>query len=193
MNFESLNYTLEIRLELNDDELKWIDYRIGELEDDVFKRGEALGIVIGEKVNNVLDRGDIYGDFYGSMKEAGWENIPDDIGSLTAEDLTAIYNSGSISQADFVEGLNTSMDGMYDFLASAQEMEDFMETYYSDTLDMTAEELGKITTKFERLTATLEHYQSILELTGRSQDYEAIGKILNASIETNINATKAAA
>lgn len=193
MNFESLNYTLEIRLELNDDELKWIDYRIGELQDDVFKRNEAFGIVIGEKVNNVLDRGDIYGDFYGSMKEAGWENIPDDIGSLTAEDLTTIYNSGSVSQADFVEGLNTSMDNMYDFLASAQELEDFMETYYSDTLDMTAEELGKITTKFERLTSALEHYQSILELTGRSQDYKAIGKILNASVETNINATKVAA
>lgn len=193
MNFESLNYTLEIRLELNDDELKWIDYRIEKLEDDVFKRGEALGIVIGEKVNNVLERGDIYGDFYGSMKEAGWENIPDDISKLTAEDLTAIYNSGSVSQAAFVEGLNTSMDGMYDFLASAQEMEDFMETYYSDTLDMTTEELGKVTTKFERLTSTLDHYQSILELTGRSQDYEAIGKILNASVENNINATKAAA
>jgi hypothetical protein len=42
-----------------------------------------------------------------------------------------------------------------------------MKEYYGNTLDMAMEELSKYTSHMDNLNSVLDHYRTILELTGR--------------------------
>jgi hypothetical protein len=47
-NAELLSYKLEIKLELNDDELREFEYYLGKTEDDIFSRVDGLSQMQGQ-------------------------------------------------------------------------------------------------------------------------------------------------
>jgi hypothetical protein len=56
--------------------------------------------------------------------------------------------------------------------------------YYGDTLEMAQEEISKYTEKMEHQTSVLEHYKSMMDILGKSKDYNAIGNILDGQVKT---------
>jgi hypothetical protein len=46
-NYEMLTYELEIKLELNEDDLKIIDYYLNKISDDFYKMAEAAALMVG--------------------------------------------------------------------------------------------------------------------------------------------------
>jgi hypothetical protein len=67
-----------------------------------------------------------------------------------------------------------------------------MSTYYVDTLRAGQEELAKYTSQMDRHNAALEHYSNILDIIGKSKDFESIGVVLEAQAHTAENAVKVA-
>ena len=59
--------------------------------------------------------------------------------------------------------------------------------YYGNTLDAAMEELDKYTNHMEHLTGVIDHYMSLMELMGKSEDYEAMGSFLEARATTTKN------
>jgi hypothetical protein len=53
-----------------------------------------------------------------------------------------------------------------------------MKDYYGNTLDMVLEEISKYTNQMDNLTTALEHYKTILELTGKENNYGDIDTVL---------------
>jgi hypothetical protein len=49
---------------------------------------------------------------------------------------------------------------------------------------MAAEEIAKYTGSMEHQTSVLDHYSSLLEIMGKSNDYEAMGTVLEAKAKT---------
>ena len=165
-NAEMLNYKLEIDIELNDDELRELDYYLGKTEDDFFQRAEAAGLM-NQKLGVYTDNLDRYNQQY--------------------EELNQAYKNGEISQEAYIEGLNEINDGIYDNLENIQELDKEMMHYYGETLAAAGEEIDKITARMEHQTAVLEHYQSIVELAGKSTDYKKMGTVLEGKAETTKN------
>jgi hypothetical protein len=50
--------------------------------------------------------------------------------------------------------------------------------YYGSVLKMTREELDKSVAHIDSIAGTLDHYKNLMDILGRSTDYEALGKIL---------------
>ena len=59
-----------------------------------------------------------------------------------------------------------------------------MLNYYSDTLSAVSEEMDKYTAKMEHQTSVLEHYSNMMDILGKSKDYESMGSILQGQAET---------
>jgi hypothetical protein len=59
-----------------------------------------------------------------------------------------------------------------------------MMEYYGNTLDMAVEEIAKYTDRMDHQTAVLDHYSSLLEIMGKSNDYKTMGKVLEGKAKT---------
>ena len=79
-----------------------------------------------------------------------------------------------------------------DNLSSLNELDKQMLNYYGDTLAMAGEELVKYTSRMEHQSSVLEHYQSILELTGKKTNYKALGAVLESQAEASENSMRIA-
>jgi hypothetical protein len=49
---------------------------------------------------------------------------------------------------------------------------------YGETYDMANEEIDKHVAKMEHSITVLDHYRTLLDLTGQSMNYDAIGTVL---------------
>ena len=161
--FEKWNYKIELDVELDEGELALIDYYQNKLSDDIYGMAESVALT-GQEVDitlgNLADREKQYAE------------------------LTSLYESGKISQAQYAEGLKELQEAELEDLETLQQLQEEMEEYYANTLAMASEELDKYTTRLERSTAMLEHYQDLLDLTGQGQNYDAMRKVLDAQQET---------
>ena len=129
-----------------------------------------------------------------SFESAAWEEYIDNLNHYknTMEELERAYTAGEITEASYIEGMKEVRSGMLENLQSIQELDDAMMNYYEETLAAGQEELDKYTSKMEHQTAVLEHYMSIMEILGKSQDYESLGVILEAQAKSIGNEAKVA-
>lgn len=161
-NYEMLTYELEIKLELNEDELKLIDYYLNKISDDFYQMAEAAALMVGGDGVSQLE-----------MYTSSLSNYEDHVNSLKEA-----YANGEISQTAYVEGLREAQDGMLSNLESLNDLDKTMMHYYGETLSMAAEELANYVDHMEHLTEVLDHYQSLMEIMGKSTDYETMGLVL---------------
>jgi hypothetical protein len=167
-----LTYELEIKLELNDDELKVIDYYLNKVSDDFYQLAEAAALMIssGDSTSGVSQL-EMYTSNLASYEEQ-------------MKKLEESYANGEISQAAYIEGLREIQNGMISNLESLNELDKTMMHYYGDTLDMAAEEIAKYTDRMEHQTEVLDHYQSLMEIMGKSTNYKAMGIVLEGKAKT---------
>ena len=173
-NAEILTYSLELKIEINDRELTKLDYLLGKTEDDVYQMAEAAALMIGDLSKGSLIVGGQLGAYFNNLS-----NYSDQITKLQKA-----YDEGEISQEAYASGLQEIYDGMYSNLQSIQDLDKAMMNYYGDTLSMVGEEIAKYTDRMAHQTSILQHYQSIMELMGKSTDYKAMGTILEGQSKT---------
>lgn len=165
-NYEALSYEIELKLKINEDELKWLEYQLKKIGDDVYKTSEAIANLFSLE---------------GSSQASVAVQAMDDL--LThMNKLDEAYAKGEISEADYFAALEETKDGMYEQLEAMMAIDEQMEEYYSNTLSKITEELDKFTDSMRHNIDVVNHMKDILELSGRGQDYEAIGSLLNANM-----------
>jgi hypothetical protein len=64
--------------------------------------------------------------------------------------------------------------------------------YYGNTLSMAGEEIGKYTEKIDQLSSVLDHYQSLLSIIGKENDFKSMGVVLSGIASTAKDAKDAA-
>ena len=167
-NAEMLSYKLEFKLELNDMELEEIEYELGKIEDDFYSMAEAAALISSSDGKSQLG---VY-----------TQELADYAAQQKA--LEDAYAAGEISQAAYAEGLKEVRSGTYENLTSLRELDKSMMEYYGNTLDMAAEEMAKYTDRMDHQTAVLDHYSSLLEIMGKSNDYKSMGTVLEGKAQT---------
>lgn len=165
-NYEALSYEIELKLKINEDELRWLEYQLKKIGDDVYKTSEAIANLFSLE---------------GSSQASVAVQAMDDL--LThMNKLDEAYAKGEISEADYFAALEETKDGMYEQLEAMMAIDEQMEEYYANTLSKITEELDKFTDSMRHNIDVVNHMKDILELSGRGQDYEAIGSLLNANM-----------
>ena len=176
-NYEQLTYALEVELEINDDAMQDLEYRLNKLGDDVYSMAEAIGLM----VNGFSEKGQL-GIYLDNLSE--YES------HMSA--LQSDYAAGRISQADYVDGLRQVQDGIYENLEAINELDKAMLEYYGETLAAARDEIDKYVESMTHQTSVIEHYVSLMGIMGKSTDYKTMGKILEAQSKTLENQAKVA-
>ena len=163
-NYNQLTYSLELKLEINDMELEKIDYYLNKFSDNFYKMAESAALMFDQIAPN---------------KQSLEDN------QAFREELEQKYTSKDkeISQADYIEGLKTVRENLYNNLEALNELDKTMLHYYEDTLSAATEELSDYTDHMEHLTGVFDHYLNLMNLLGRQKDYDAIGNFLGGKAE----------
>lgn len=163
--FEKLSYKVEIKLEINEQDLTLLEHYYDKISDQTYKRAEAIQYLWQSAGNNneiakTTEKLSIYNNEYKNLQKA--------------------YKKGKISQADFVEGMKEVRDGALDTAEALQDLDKQMLEYYSDTLDMVSEEIEKFTNRIDNLSSAFEHYLKVMDLLGKNKNYDQINAINTA-------------
>ena len=163
LNYEKIQYKLELKIGIEDAELKRLDYFLNKFSDDFYKMAESAVLMMNKigPTSNILDT------YKANVNE-----------------LNKAYQNGDISQADYIEGLKNTRDAIYEQLEALNELDKQMLHYYEDTLSAATDELSDYTDHMEHLTSVFEHYQNLLSIIGKSKDYEAMGNFLQGQADT---------
>ena len=163
LNYEKIQYKLEVKMEINDAEMRMLDYYLNKLSDDFYSMAEAAQLMV-DKVPLMTQALGNYESFY--------------------NEIEAAYAAGDISQADYVDGLKQSYDGILNNLEALQDLDKEMMHYYEDTLAAGQEELAHYTDRMEHLTSVLDHYHNLIVMINGEYDYDSIGTILEGKAST---------
>lgn len=174
-NFTMWTENLDIPIELNEKDVEYIEWLISRLEDDVYEMAEKGALIIGS-----LSEGQI-----GGQMEKYLDNL--ELADASLKDLEASYAAGEITQADYIEGLDKISETYLGNIQNLDELDKTMQELYGETISAATEELARYTEQMEHSTSVLDHYKSVIELMGKSNDYEMIGKVLEGQAKTTKN------
>lgn len=165
-NYQMLTYKVEVKVQLDENDTKKLEYYFDKLSDNIYKAVEALGYLQGQ-FDPVINQLGTYENFYGQLNNA--------------------YSNGEISQENYIEGLQDVYDSTLDNLNALQDLDKEMLEYYGNTIDLANDELSKYTDHMEHLTSVLDHYRSIITLLGKDKDYDKVLSVLNGTAQTKKN------
>lgn len=166
LHYEKLTYEVEVKIQLDENDTKKLEYYFDKLSDNIYKAAEALGYLQGQ-FDPVISQLGTYENFYGQLNNA--------------------YANGEISQENYIEGLQDVYDSTLDNLNALQDLDKEMLEYYGNTIDLANDELSKYTDHMEHLTSVLDHYRSIITLLGKDKDYDKVLSVLNGTAQTKKN------
>ena len=162
-NYEELTYRLELKIDINDAELKKLDYYLNKYSDNFYKMAESAEL-LNKQIPELKEALSIYDDHKVKLDQA--------------------YANGEISQEAYIEGLKEVRDGYYENLEALIDLDKQMLHYYEDTLSEARSELDDFTDHMEHLTEVFDHYLNLLDILGRSKDFEAMNDFLSGKVET---------
>lgn len=156
-NFDKLQKALEFKLKIDDSELEKLEYLLNKFSDEFYLLGESA-----EHLLETIDHRE-------SILSIHEDHIAD---------LTAAYKAGQISAEDYNSGLNESKEAIYEQLNALLDLDKQMREYYGNTLDEADEELEDHTDHLEHLSKVFDHYVNLMDIFGKSKDYEAMDNFL---------------
>lgn len=171
LNYQMMNYKIELRLDIREKDMQFVENKIKMLGDEFFKRAEVFALMASKM--------GIYNDSTGTMRidHGQYRELEQDLNNLTA----AMENQ-TISEADYIDGLENvishSQAAFDDFMNQNEEMK----TYYADTLAAMSEGLSFFANQIDHLNDSLEHYKKLMSLWGREQDYRGMDIILRGQL-----------
>lgn len=166
-NYDIIMEGLEIPLSLNEEDLRLIELKLSQVEDDIYNIAEAVELTQSQ-----------LGEYRDNLQLA----------DEALAELNRAHEVGEITDAAYQEGLGEIRDKYYENVEALMELDNTMMEYYSNTIDMANEELSKYSDQIEHQTSVLDHYNSLIGLMGKSNDYKMIGKVLEGQVKTTKDA-----
>lgn len=166
-NYDIIMEGLEIPLSLNEEDLRLVELKLSQVEDDIYNIAEAVELTQSQ-----------LGEYRDNLQLA----------DEALAELNRAHEAGEITNAAYQEGLGEIRDKYYENVEALMELDNTMMEYYSNTIDMANEELSKYSDQIEHQTSVLDHYNSLIGLMGKSNDYKMIGKVLEGQVKTTKDA-----
>ena len=186
-NLEELNLQLEMEIMIDDAQLKKIEYYLGKTKEDIWGMAEAAALMTGQSKDLFnIDLGQVE---VWTGKFADFQKQYDDL-VYAYTHIDPKTGETFINQEQFVKALEELQSQIYDNLGNINELDKTMIGYYGETLAAAAEELSKFTDMMDHHNEVLDHYQSLLEIMGKSKDFERMKTLLKTQVEVSKNSAE---
>lgn len=172
-------YKVEYQIELNDDDVEFLDYLIDQLSDNVTSLVEKIALIESKMVESL----DNYGIYMDGIKDIFTnlnatrdkdsqlsEEVINRIinGDFTTEDLEnwGLVGENSDLTAEDMSKLSEYRDSL---LQTAKDLSDYQAAIYetiSEGIEKTNAEFDKYSERLEHMFGLWEHFKNIVELTG---------------------------
>lgn len=165
--FDDITYNVEVKLSLEEDQIKLLDHFLSMLEDEAFSAAEAIGL-LGDKTQATLNQAAIYADgitdilsLHGLDKETldGVMN-----GSIAIEDIKDEYG---FSDED-VSQIRSYVDGLMQANVDLMQLRNTVQEKVIETFQEWNEEMDRGISKLDHLSGVIDAYQNIVDLVGKA-------------------------
>jgi hypothetical protein len=162
---EGIQYKVEFEVELNQEEVDFLDY-------------------LNEKYGEVLEKQDILVENLIKQQQLAQENLGY-LNNAKAE-LDAKFASGELNQADYVAGLQEINDQILENLSTLEELRKEIQEAYGNALEMATEAITNHTEKMEHASQVMQSYISIMGLIGKGVDYDKLSDYYDKQYNYNL-------
>lgn len=171
LTLEAAQYRLEIRVDLNDSDIKILDYYISKWKKMLSQQDESMEASIGQVYK--------YEDSLSALGD-------------TFSELIYAHNMGDLNDLDFVKGLKDVRDQVFKTLGSINDLQNTIAEWYGQTLDKAEKELDKYTSKISHSRDVMQTYIEMQQLMGKGVDYRALQNMYTFAYESSLENAKAA-
>ena len=163
LNYEKLEYKIELKVELNENDIADIEHQLERLGDNnVYASAERIALI--------------------EKNAASYRNIAE-IQMAAIKEAEQLYATGQITQTDYMARLQESKEALQEAEMSIREGIEQIGDELESTFDLVDEKLNQQFTKFDRLIELMDHYKNVVSLTEGEASYKEFNKILRASQE----------
>ena len=164
---EYIQDRLDAKLELEADQLTYLDYLIGKLDDEAYALADAL-VSLHDKTQPIMNQSDHYAD--------AWEEL-----QRTAEE------NGSWTQ-DMIDKLRELRDGLISTNEEMMELQKTIEEKVNEAIAECTDELDKQINRFDTYQNILQNYNDIIDLSGKKfKDYAMMLELSSLMTDNAIN------
>ena len=188
LELEKIEYKLQIKLDVADDELEYLEYLLSKTEDDAFKAAEAIAN-LEEQVGVSMEKIEAYKSSLNEIFEKhglGEQAVQDLLsGKLTEEELKKL----NLTEKE-IEMIREAKNGLLEENQTLMELQKTMREKVTEAFEAFVEEIDKGIAKMEHLAKITDGYKNIIDLVGRKT--LGIGKDLmktlnNTAIQNSMN------
>lgn len=183
---EQMQHKVEFKIQLNEDDISYLDFWIEALGDSLYNALEVLQ-TLGQKTNILFDGLDTY--------KQGIEDI-----YALSDDPLHTWATGGMDELltqDQVDALRENRDGLMEYMQQLIDLRSTMQDKVLEVFDKWQEKLNSTMSTIEHYSSVLEHFKNIIDIVGK----DSLGlnnqfmvnleqNAINQSMDT-IDATKA--
>ena len=168
---EGIQHKVEVKLDLNDRDIKLLQYFRDKWEDLFQMQDESMRYMTEEALK-----------YESNLKTLG----------TAMDELNAAYGNGTLNQADYATGMQDVNDKMVEQLNNLLTIKKSIKEAYGETLSKAKEEIEKYTAVLDHSHSVLEQYIEMQQLMGLGADYSGLQKMYQVSYDSSVANVKAA-
>jgi hypothetical protein len=107
------------------------------------------------------------------------------------KEVDEAYKKGDLNESEYIDRLQTIYDACYSNIEAIDQLNEELINFYGETLQKAQEEIDKYTDRMEHAASVLEHYKTLLELTGKSSGAQ-MKTVLEGAVAVAFNNLEAA-
>ena len=162
LQLEKVQYSIEIQLEIPENEIAIIEYQLGKIEDDAFKSAEAIGLLT-KKAENVYDQIQVNKQGLNDLLEL----------SLSTQEIVQLMNGdmsvleGKTFTEDQVNSIKEYRDNLLNLNEELDDIRKNIEEQVMEVFDAWNEKLEQGIDKLNHYGNVLESYKNIIDIVGK--------------------------
>ena len=162
LQLEKVQYSVEIQLDIPENEIAIIEYQLGKIEDDAFKSAEAIGLLT-KKAENVYDQIQVNKQGLNDLLEL----------SLSTQEIIQLMNGdmsvleGKTFTEDQIDAIKEYRDNLLDLNEEFDDIRENIEEQVMEVFDAWNEKLEQGVDKLEHYGDVLESYKNIIDIVGK--------------------------
>lgn len=169
--FEQTQYVMELKIEVNDSQLKYLEYQLDNLDDSAHDVAEAIGL-IGQSVDISENKINAYkSSLYDMLNNKNHASLAGDkniVNKLIAGDPKTIEKMSKENFTDEeVKQLQTVMDGLLEENKRLKELRESVFERMNASFEDGVDKMDRLIDKTEHLKKVTQSYGNIVDLVGR--------------------------
>ena len=162
LQLEKVQYSIEIQLEVPENEIAIIEYQLGRIEDDAFKSAEAIGLLT-KKAENIYDQIQVNKQGLNDLLEL----------SLSTQEIIQLMNGdmsvleGKTFTEDQIDAIKDYRDNLLDLNEEFDDIRENIEEQVMEVFDAWNEKLEQGIDKLDHYGNVLESYKNIIDIVGK--------------------------